>query len=98
MPNVISSAIVNTPPPDMMADILNKRNKTHHLDKYTDENMIPMFTHDVDHKKRNNKHLLPRRNWCSIREYTPGLTPPPSPPSTPSITLDEEEHDLEAQS
>ena len=31
MPNIISSAIVNTPPPDMMADILNKRNKIHHL-------------------------------------------------------------------
>ena len=96
MPNVISSAIVNTPPPDIMADVLNKRNKTHHLDKYTDEIMIPMFTHDVDHKKRNNKHLLPRRNWCSIREYLPGSTPPPSPPSTPSVMSDEED-DLEAQ-
>ena len=32
MPNVISSAIVNTPPPEMMGDILNKRNKVHHLD------------------------------------------------------------------
>ncbi len=31
MPNIISSAIVNTPPPDMMADILNKRNKVHPL-------------------------------------------------------------------
>ena len=31
MANVISSAIVNTPPPDMMADVLNKRNKIHHL-------------------------------------------------------------------
>jgi hypothetical protein len=31
MPNIISSAIVNTPPPEMMADVLNKRNKTHHL-------------------------------------------------------------------
>ena len=31
MPNVISSAIVNTPPPPIMGDILNKRNKTHHL-------------------------------------------------------------------
>ena len=97
MPNVISSAIVNTPPPDMLADILNKRNKTHHLDKYTDETMIPMFTHDVDHKKRNNKHLLPRRNWCSIREYLPGSTPPPSPPSTPSIASDEDEDDIEPQ-
>lgn len=32
MANVISSAIVNTPPPEMMGDILNRRNKTHHLD------------------------------------------------------------------
>lgn len=31
MANVISSAIVNTPPPEMMGDILNKRNKIHHL-------------------------------------------------------------------
>ncbi|KIX01677.1 uncharacterized protein Z518_09403 [Rhinocladiella mackenziei CBS 650.93] len=85
MPNVISSAIVNAPPSDMLADILNKRNKTHHLDEYTDENMIPMFTHDVDNRNRNNKHLLPRRNWCSIREYMPGLTPPPSPPAESDI-------------
>ena len=91
MPNVISSAIVNTPPSDMLADILNKRNKTHHLDKYTDENMIPMFTHDVDGKQRNNKHMLPRRNWCSIREYIPGSTPPPSPPESPEVSEDEED-------
>ncbi|KAL6711906.1 hypothetical protein ACN47E_002949 [Coniothyrium glycines] len=86
MPNVISSAIVNTPPPDIMADIVNKRNKVHHLDESTDEDMIPIFTHDVDGKKRNNTHLLPHRNWCSIREYKPGSSPPgtPSPPATPS--------------
>ncbi|MCJ1389327.1 hypothetical protein MMC18_002183 [Xylographa bjoerkii] len=80
MPNVISSAIVNTPPPEMMGDILNKRNKVHHLDHDTDEDMIPMFTHDVNGKVRNNKRLLPRRNWCSITEYLPGSTPPPTPP------------------
>ena len=91
MPNIISSAIVNTPPPEMLADMMNKRNKVHHLDKYTDENMIPMFTHDVNHKKRNNKHLLPRRNWCSIREYHPGSTPPPTPPETPSVSGSEDE-------
>lgn len=86
MPNIVSSAIVNTPPPDMMADIINKRNKIHHLDASTDENMIPIFTHGVDGKKRNNNHLLPHRNWCSIREFKPGSTPPgtPSPPPTPS--------------
>ena len=93
MANVISSAIVNTPPPEMMGDILNKRNKTHHLDLDTDEDMIPMFTHDVDGKVRNNKRLLPRRNWCSIREYHPGSTPPPTPsppPSEPQSPSDQE--------
>lgn len=82
MPNIISSAIVNTPPPDLMADVLNKRNKVHHLDKDTDEDMIPMFAHGVEGKPRNNKRLLPHRNWCSIREYTPGNTPPSTPPES----------------
>jgi hypothetical protein len=86
MPNIISSAIVNTPPPELMADILNKRDKVHRLNHYTAEDMIPMFTHDVDGKRRKNKCLLPRRNWCSIREYYPGATPPPTPPQTPSAT------------
>ncbi|KAI1408968.1 hypothetical protein F5Y13DRAFT_203956 [Hypoxylon sp. FL1857] len=80
MPNIISSAIANTPPPDIMADILNKRNKIHHFDRETDEDMIPIFTNGVDGKPRNNKRLLPHRNWCSIREYVPGQTPPPTPP------------------
>ena len=90
MANVVSSAIVNTPPPNNMADILNKRNKTHHFDSDTDEDMIPMFTQDVNGKLRNNKRLLPRRNWCSIREYYPGSTPPPTPPqSEPQTPSDE---------
>ncbi|KAL2128238.1 hypothetical protein VTI74DRAFT_9461 [Chaetomium olivicolor] len=79
IPNVISSAIVNTPPPDLLADVLNKRNKVHHFDKETDEDMIPLFAHGVDGKPRNNKHLLPHRNWCAIREYIPGNTPLPTP-------------------
>ncbi|KAI1618220.1 hypothetical protein EDD36DRAFT_402152 [Exophiala viscosa] len=95
MPNIISSAIVNTPPSDMLADVLNRRNKTHHLDMYTDEDMIPMFTHDVNNKTRNNKHLLPRRNWCSLREYTPGSTPTSSPTESPAMS--EAEDDDEEQ-
>ncbi|KAI6271288.1 hypothetical protein MCOR29_008600 [Pyricularia oryzae] len=85
MPNIISSAIVNTPPPDMLADVLNKRNKVHILDnedgekKQTWEDMIPLFNNGVDGKPRNNKRLLPHRNWCAIRHYVPGDTPPPSP-------------------
>ena len=82
MPNIISSAIVNAPPANMMSDILNKRNKTHHLDRETNENMIPMFSHESDGKSRNNKRLLPRRNWCSIREYQLGSSPPPTPPES----------------
>lgn len=44
-----------------MADILNKRNKVHHLDENTDEDMYPLFTSDVDGTPRNNKRLLPRK-------------------------------------
>ncbi|PWW78854.1 hypothetical protein C7212DRAFT_349410 [Tuber magnatum] len=70
MPNVISSAIVNTPPPNAMADVLNKRNKVHHLNHETDEDMYPIFDADVDGKPRNNKRLLPRRNYAIICEYS----------------------------
>jgi hypothetical protein len=90
MPNIISSAIVNTPPSDMLADVVNKRNKVHHLDIHTDEDMIEMFHTDVDQKPRKNTHLLPRRNWCSIREYHPHDTPP-STPTGSDYSDDEEE-------
>ncbi|KAK8103925.1 uncharacterized protein PG998_010958 [Apiospora kogelbergensis] len=89
MPNIISSAIVNTPPPDLLADVLNKRNKVHHFDKETEEDMIPIFNTGVDGKPRNNKRLLPHRNWCAIREYVPGHTPPSTPtPEDSEYTLD----------
>ncbi|KAK2747322.1 hypothetical protein FQN57_002220 [Myotisia sp. PD_48] len=86
MTNVISSSIVDAPISELMSDTINRRNKTHILDLKTVENMRPIFTHDVEGKPRNNKRLLPRRNWCSIREYVPGSTPPgtPSEPPTPS--------------
>lgn len=86
MPNVISSAIVNAPPPDTVADILNKRNKVHHLDADTDEDMIPIFTHDTNGRPRNNKRLLNRRNWCSIKMYDPELSPPPTPQTDGSVS------------
>ncbi|EMC95238.1 hypothetical protein BAUCODRAFT_59177, partial [Baudoinia panamericana UAMH 10762] len=68
MPNVISSAIVNTPPPNMLADALQRRNKVHRLDEETEEHMIPLFDTEVDGGRRANKFLMPRRNWCGIRE------------------------------
>ena len=90
MPNVVSSAIVNAPPPEVLSDVLNKRNRVHHLDVNTDEDMIPMFPYDVDGKPRNNKRLLPRRNWCSIREFNPGTTPPPTPPTPKPVSPDQQ--------
>lgn len=42
-----------------MADILNKRNRIHHLDVSTDEDMYPIFLTDIDGSPRNNKRLLP---------------------------------------
>ncbi|PYI12352.1 hypothetical protein BO78DRAFT_392208 [Aspergillus sclerotiicarbonarius CBS 121057] len=87
MPNVISSAMADMPETEMISDTLNKRNRVHHIDTNTDEDMLPIFTHDVNNKARNNKRLLPRRNWCSIREYQPGSTPP----ATPQIGTAEEE-------
>ena len=68
MLNIVSSAITNTPPPDKLADFLNKRNKVHHFDHSTDEDMVRIFKCDVDGSSRNNRCLLPRRNWCSITE------------------------------
>lgn len=73
MPNVIASPIVDAPLSEIMTDTLNKRNKVHTLDLKTVEDMRAMFLHDVEGRPRNNKRLLPRRNWCSIREYTPGM-------------------------
>ncbi|KAF2750814.1 hypothetical protein M011DRAFT_474311 [Sporormia fimetaria CBS 119925] len=88
MPNIISSAIVNTPPAAVVADTLNRRNKVHHLDPFTDEEMIPIFQFDVpssveddEGKRRKNTHLMARRNWCTLREYLPGTTPPGTPTS-----------------
>lgn len=72
MANVISTAIADLPETEMISDMLNKRNRVHHMDTNTDEDMVPLFTHDVNNKPRNNKRLLPRRNWCSIRQYQPG--------------------------
>lgn len=72
MPNIIASGIASNPETEMVSDMLNRWNQVHHMDSNTDEDMIPIFRHDVNGKMRNNKRLLPRRNWCSIREYQPG--------------------------
>lgn len=64
--NIISSAIVNAPPPDAMAGLLNKRSGIHHFDHHTDEDMVPIFTKDVDESVRSNKEFLNKRNWADL--------------------------------
>ncbi|VEU20139.1 DEKNAAC101064 [Brettanomyces naardenensis] len=64
--NLISSAIVNTPPPNGMATLLKKRSKIHKYDMDTDEDMIPLFTENTDKTKRNNDLILNQRNFSDL--------------------------------
>lgn len=65
IPNIISSAITNKPPPAAVANLLARRNKIHHLDDSTDEQLLYLFRHDVDGSTRGaNKVTMPRRNYC----------------------------------
>lgn len=68
----ISSAIVNTPPPPMLADFLNKRNKMHYLGKDTEEDMVPLFPEDTDGSERHDTHMMPRRNYCILSPVDKG--------------------------
>ncbi|KAF3938492.1 hypothetical protein ABW19_dt0205465 [Dactylella cylindrospora] len=72
MVNVVSSAIVNTPPPTALADLLNKRNKIHKLQRDTHEEQIKIFFNDPKGKKRSNNTTLPARNYCRISENRTG--------------------------
>ncbi|KAI6103548.1 hypothetical protein F5141DRAFT_1189861 [Pisolithus sp. B1] len=71
MINVVTSAIVNTPPPvaviAMVSTLATKMHKTLHYAQ-TDETMMPIFTHEPDGTVRfKNKYIMGRRNWCAVR-------------------------------
>ncbi|KAF2263309.1 hypothetical protein CC78DRAFT_283617 [Lojkania enalia] len=55
MPNIISSAITNKPPPTAVANLLAKRNKIHHLDHDTDETLLEIFDRDPGHGDKTNE-------------------------------------------
>ncbi|KAI0329832.1 hypothetical protein GY45DRAFT_827575 [Cubamyces sp. BRFM 1775] len=70
MVNVVSSAIVNTPPPNgvitMVSTLATKTHRTlHHAE--TDEIMVPIFEKDTDGSQPKSKYIMGRRNWCSVR-------------------------------
>ncbi|RKF53168.1 Uncharacterized protein OnM2_108019 [Erysiphe neolycopersici] len=71
MANIISSAIVNKPPPSIVAYIIAKRNKIHHLNEDTNETLIKFFDYDQKTNRRllnPNYFTMPRRNWTMITE------------------------------
>ncbi|ESK96912.1 plasma membrane protein [Moniliophthora roreri MCA 2997] len=67
MVQVVTSAIVNTPPPNgvitMVSSLATKTHKTlHHIE--TDEVMLPIFTMETDDSPRKQKYIMGKRNWC----------------------------------
>lgn len=72
MANIVSSAIVNKPPPAAVANLLARRNKLHHLDEHTDETLMKFFDKDpgkAGTKTANyNRVTMPSRNWAMITE------------------------------
>ncbi|KAG8733397.1 hypothetical protein FRC11_006588 [Ceratobasidium sp. 423] len=69
MLNVVSSAIVNTPPPvgvlTMVGMLADRPHKTmHYCD--TDESMIPLFRMDTDGTPLKQPYIMGRRNYASV--------------------------------
>ncbi|KAG6831193.1 hypothetical protein H0H92_012333 [Tricholoma furcatifolium] len=69
MLNVVTSAIVNTPPPTaviaMVSSLATKVHKTMHYCE-TDETMMPLFQHETNGQTRKQKFIMGRRNWCGV--------------------------------
>jgi len=77
MVNVISSAIVNKPPPQAIANLLARRNKLHHLNADTDETLLKLFDRDpgTSVKTASFNHVtMPSRNWAMITENSRSVT------------------------
>ncbi|KAI1816954.1 hypothetical protein GGS20DRAFT_134541 [Poronia punctata] len=74
MVNVVSSAIVNKPPPSAIANLLASRNKIHHLNHDTDETLMNLFDKDPgdSNKTRGSNHVtMPSRNYAILTENSP---------------------------
>ena len=72
--NVVSSAIVNKPPPAAVANLLAHRNKIHHLNHDTSETLLKLFDKDPGYSPRtaaSNNVTMPSRNFAIITENPP---------------------------
>lgn len=90
MVNVVSSAIVNKPPPSAVANLLARRNKIHHLGHDTDETLLKMFDKDPGTSTKTANHnqvTMPSRNFAVITENSPNNAARLGPETEPSNTL-----------
>ncbi|KAK4242379.1 hypothetical protein C8A03DRAFT_29478 [Achaetomium macrosporum] len=74
MVNVVSSAIVNKPPPAAVANLLSRRNRIHHLNHETSETLLKLFDKDPGNSTKTAKHnfvTMPSRNFAMITENSP---------------------------
>ncbi|KAH6604792.1 hypothetical protein Trco_006499 [Trichoderma cornu-damae] len=74
MVNVVSSAIVNKPPPQAVANLLARRNKIHHLNSKTDETLLDLFDKDPGDSAKTASHnncTMPSRNFATLTENSP---------------------------
>ncbi|KAI5862567.1 hypothetical protein GGS23DRAFT_82207 [Durotheca rogersii] len=97
MVNVISSAIVNKPPPAAIANLLASRNKIHHLNPDTDETLLSLFDKDPGNSSKtmaSNNVTMPSRNFAMLTENSPnnpaanGYTEVPVVPDGPENPFD----------
>jgi len=69
MLNVVTSAIVNTPPPAAVLTMVNKlsdkQHKTMH-DVDTDETMLPIFATAPNGSASKSKYIFGARNWTKV--------------------------------
>jgi hypothetical protein len=81
IPNIVSSAITNKPPPKAVANLLAKRNKIHHLrDGNTDETLLEFFDKQPGGNMKSadwNKATMPSRNYACITEIPDADDPAP---------------------
>ncbi|KAG0360257.1 hypothetical protein BGZ54_009644 [Gamsiella multidivaricata] len=70
MTQIVSSAIVNGPPPSAVIHALHSSSKTYALNDFTSEEMTEIFNQDVTGDALEHKKLLNRRNWCEVRELS----------------------------
>jgi len=83
MYQLISSSVVNTPPPSYVMKLLNNnkplyippngQRSTPQQPTDTKEDMMEIFSHDVNGQPTNNRKLMARRNYVAVVVYDPEI-------------------------